>query len=162
MKALDVKYRTADAGRRNAKGKFIVRLQQYAFCTAQSMPQCPIGCLPEIYALGMLLMGTAAKQGDFHIGNGRPAQNADMLRFLQMAQNKTLPVTVQHLILTVTFKEQTASSRQGLQKKMHLCIMTQRLIMANPLNCVQYRFLIYNTALIKVHGGMITLLYGML
>ena len=73
VKALDIKYRTTDAGRRNPKGKFIIRLQQHALCTAQSMPQCPIGCLPEIPTLSMLLMGTTAKQGDFHIGYQRSA-----------------------------------------------------------------------------------------
>ena len=49
--------------------KIIPWLQQYTFRLHQSLPDSPVGCLPEVAALRMLLVGTACHQSNPHICN---------------------------------------------------------------------------------------------
>ena len=59
-----------------------------------------------------------------------------MLFFLQMCQDQPLPVPIQLIFICRSKKLQSASSLSRFQKKMHLCIMTQRLKMPYALYCI--------------------------
>ena len=92
----------------------------------------------------MLGMGTACEQCNAHIGNRRTSQYAQMLPFLQMGQNQSLPVAIQDILTAGGGKFQSAASFQWFQQQMGFRIMPQRLKMSDALYRCGNGFLIHN------------------
>ena len=61
-------------------------------CHHQALPDGAVGRLPEVAALGVLEVGAARNEGDFHISQGCPDEHTQMLLFLKMRQHQPLPV----------------------------------------------------------------------
>ena len=79
-------------------------------------------------------MGFSQEKGDFHVCNGSAGQHTLVGLFLQVGENQLLIVDIQHVRGAPGVKHQTAPLGQGLQKKMDLCIVAQRLKMPYPLH----------------------------
>ena len=58
----------------------------------------PVGHLTEIAAFGVLFMGPPGNKRYLHICDGGAGQYAQVLFFLQMCQNKPLPVSAQNVL----------------------------------------------------------------
>ena len=101
---------------------------------AQPLPHGAVGCLAKVPALGVLDVGTACRQGDFHIGQRRTGQHAGVAALRQVGQNQPLPVQVQRIGAANAGKLQAAARLAGFQQQMNLRIMAQRFIMAHALH----------------------------
>ena len=74
-----------------------------------------------------------------------------MIFFFKMGEDKVLPVFRQKLLAAVCLKNEACATLARLHAKVHLGIMTQRLIMTNAFNGVSDSFFIYDFALSKFH-----------
>ena len=121
-------------------------LQQLRFpnliCHHQALPHGAVGGLPEIAALGVLEVGPACDEGDFHIRQRGPDEDAEVLLFFQMGQHQTLPVFVQHLFAAVSGKLHPAAGGQGFQLEVHFRVVAERLVVAHALHGLGDGFLI--------------------
>ena len=129
----------------------VPRLQQHALGLHQALPHRPVGGLAEVAALGVLHMGPARHQGDFHIRDGSAGQNAQMGLFRQMGQNQPLPVQIQLVGGTVGGQNQAAAPGSGLQEEMHFSIVAQGFEMADALHGVCDGFPVADGALSEIH-----------
>ena len=91
----------------------VIRFQQNTFCFLQSLAHRSVSCLPEIPAFGMLLMCFSRNQCDAHIRDRRSRQYASVNLFLQMCQDQTLPVAIQHILAADIIEDKSAA---GLQR----------------------------------------------
>ena len=137
---------------RHRQGKAAPRLQQDALRHAQSLPHRPVGRLPEIPALGVLLVGPSGDQRDLHIGDRGAGQYSLVGLFGQMGQDQPLPVQVQLIGGAVAFKSQPAAAGQRFHQQMHLGVVTQRLIVANALHRGGDGLLIKDAPRLKADG----------
>ena len=89
-------------------------------------------------------------------------QNAAVFLFHKVGKHQSLPVPVQLILTAVGITNKSASRLSRLQKQMHLCIMTQRLIMPDSfyrLCILCHRFLIKNPSLPESDGNVIPFLH---
>ena len=96
------------------------------------------------------------------IRNRCSKQNATVFPFHEMGEHQPLPVPVQLILTAVGITDKSASGLSRLQKKMYLCIMTQRLLMSDSLYrlCVQCNgFFIKNSSLAKGDVDVISFLH---
>ena len=84
-------------------------------------------------------------------------QHTHMTFFLQMRQDQSLPVTVQHILTACSNILQTASRFSGVQKQVYFCIMTQRLKMTYTFYRLCDCFFIYDNSCAKLYCHMISL-----
>ena len=77
-----------------------------------------------------------------------------MFFFLQMSENQTLPVFIQHILTAFGGKNQTAARLSRFETKMYLRIMAKWFIMSHSGGRIPYRFLIHNIARPKFHLQM--------
>ena len=134
---------------RHRQGKAAPRLQKDTLRHAQSLPHRPVGRLPEIPALGVLLVGPSSDQRDLHIGDRGAGQYSLVGLFGQMGQDQPLPVQVQLIGGAVAFKSQPAAAGQRLHQQVHLGVVTQRLIVTDALNRGGNGLLVKNAPLLK-------------
>ena len=132
---LDIVHGAAHVVRGQLQPEGIPRLQQLGLvdlvCHHQALPDGAVGRLPEVAALGVLEVGAARNEGDFHIGQGCPDEHAQMLLFLKMRQHQPLPVLVQHLFPAVGSELHPAAPGQRLQLKVDFRIVAQGLVVAH-------------------------------
>ena len=81
----------AHLGLGEAQAEPIVGFQQNALRLHQPLAQGPVGGLPEVAAFGVLQMGPASSQSNFHIGDGRAGEHVQVGLFLEMGENQPLP-----------------------------------------------------------------------
>ena len=74
----------------------------------------------------MLRMCTACQKSDLYIRKRRTCQHTEMLFFLQMCKDQTLPVSRKHVLTACSKKLTPASRLSRLYQKMNLRIMTER------------------------------------
>ena len=143
---LDIVQRPAQILGGQLQPEGVPRLQQLRFADAaghhQPLPHGAVGGLPEIAALGVLEVGAARDEGDFHIRQRGPDEDAQMLLFFQMGQHQPLPVFIQHLFPAVGGKLQPAAGGQRLQLEVDFRIVAEGLVVAHALHGLGDRFLI--------------------
>ena len=102
----------------------------------------------------MLRMSPSGQKSDLHICQGRACQNSQMLLFLQMGKDQSLPVTGKN-ILTAGSKKLTAASRLSrFNKQLYFRIMAQRLKMSHTDHRLCNGLFVYNTSCAKFHCHM--------
>ena len=84
----------------------IVRFQQNALRLHQPLTKGPVSGLPEITAFGVLQVGPACGQGNFHIGDGCTGEHAQVGFFLEMGENQPLPGSLQNVLAALAVKDQ--------------------------------------------------------
>ena len=113
----------AHLGLGKAQAEPIVGFQQNALRLHQPLAQGPVGGLPEVAAFGVLQMGPASSQSNFHIGDGRAGEHAQVGLFLEMGENQPLPGSLQNVLAALAVKDQTTARRQGLQEQVDLGVV---------------------------------------
>ena len=96
-------------------------------------------------------MRTPGQQGDFHVGQRRAGQHAQMGLFRQMGQHQPLPVEVKRIGRTRAGKLHARAALRRLDEQMHLRIMPQWLKMPDADHGGRDRLLVDNAAFIKCH-----------
>ena len=143
---LHIRHGPAQVFRGQFQHKLIKRLQKTAAGFLQSLAHRPVGRLAEISALRVFDMRSSGNQRNLHIRNLRAGENAAVALLLQMGQNQSLPVPIQHVLTAVRFQHQPAASLQRLHQKMDLRIMAKRFKMSHALHSLLDRFFINNFA----------------
>ena len=69
--------------------------------------------------------------------------------FLQMCQDQSLPVFIQHIFAAVGIKDESGSRLTRFHQKMDFRVVAQRFEMPDALNDLSDRFLIYNISFAK-------------
>ena len=141
------------------ENKVVPGFQQHGFGLHQPLPHRPVGGLPEVAALGVLQMGLAHQQGDFHIRNGRAGKDAPVDFFTQVSQNQLLVIAVQHIRGAHGVEHQPAAPGQGLQQQMHLGVVAQGFKMSHALHGIFNGFLVENSPVVQLHVKAKTLLH---
>ena len=90
----------------------------------------------------MLVAGPSGHECETKIGDRAAGEYTDMLPLLEMGQYETLPVDGQRIGGAVGSELKTATTRERLQQKMHLGIVSKRLEMAHTLDRSCNRFLV--------------------
>ena len=90
----------------------------------------------------MLVAGPSGHECETKIGDRAAGEYTDMLPLLEMGQYETLPVDGQRIGGAVGSELKTAATRERLQQKMHLGIVSKRLEMAHTLDRSCNRFLV--------------------
>ena len=81
----------AHLGLGQAQTEVVIGLQQDALRLHQPLAQGPVGGLAKVAAFGVLQMGPACGQGDFHIGDGCAGEDPQVGLFPEMGENQPLP-----------------------------------------------------------------------
>ena len=139
---LDVVHGPAQVLGRQLQPEVVPGFQQDVLGHHQALAHRPPGRLAEIAALGVLQVGPARNQGDFHVGEGGAGENPPVLLFFQVGNHQPLPVPGQHFFPAVDVVLDAAAGGQGLHLQVHLGIVAQGLIVAYPLHRLGNRFLI--------------------
>ena len=134
MHPLQVHHRPAHKIRRNLQPERVPRLQQHRLRLPQSLPHRAIRRLPEITALGVLEVRLAGDDRDAKIGHGASRQNPRLHGFLQMRENKPLPVPREHILAAHRIEHDPAPRLAGLEQQVNLRIVPQGLIVPHALN----------------------------
>ena len=142
--AADIRHGAAEMVRRQLQTERIIRLEQHGFGPHQPLPHGAVGRLPEIAALGVLLMGAAVDERDAQIRHGRAGQHAEMLLFPKVRQDQPLPAARKTVLAAGGFKDQTAAALQGLEQQLHMRIVPERLIVSHALRGRGDRFPVQN------------------
>ena len=140
--ALNVVHSLAEVFGGKLDSEVVNRLKQYALCAAQALSDSAVGGLSEISALGVLWVRLARNEGDLHIGYRGARQHPNMSFFVQVSQNKPLPVLFGQILLAGGVENESAVAFCGLQQQMDLGVVAQRLKMPNALDGVFDRFLV--------------------
>ena len=111
---LQIRHRPAHKICRNLQPERIPRLQQHRLRLPQSLPHRAIRRLPEIAALGVLEVRLAGDDRDAKIGHGASRQNPRLHGFLQMRENKPLPVPREHILAAHRIEHDPAPRLSGL------------------------------------------------
>ena len=123
--------------RRNLQRVFVIRFQKHTLRLHQPLPDCPVGCLPEVAPFGVLEVRPAGGKRNLHIGDGRAGQHPEMLFFLQMGKDQPLPVEIQFVCAAAAVKLHSAAPFSRFQQQMDLRVMPQRFKMADAFHCVR-------------------------
>ncbi len=150
MHPFQIGERAADRLCRHFQPEMVIRFQKLIISRRQgrhqALPHGAVGRLPEIPALRMLQVRPPRQKRDPHIRDRRSEQHARMALFLQMRQDQTLPVQIQHIRTADGAKGKTAAAGRRLQQQMHFRIMAQRFVMACAFHGSRDRFLIHDTS----------------
>ena len=119
---------------RHFQAEGIPRFQKNAGGLHKPLAQGPVGSLPEISALRVLVMSPARHKGDLHICYGCPGQNPPVYLLFQVGQHQALPVPVQVILAASCLKLESASPLSRFHKKMDLRIMAKGLKMTHTLH----------------------------
>ena len=149
---LQIRHRPAHKIRRNLQPERVPRLQQHRLRLPQSLPHRAIGRLPEITALGVLEVRLAGDDRDAKIGHGASRQNPRLHGFLQMRENKPLPVSREHILAAHRIEHDPAPRLAGLEQQVNLRIVPQGLIVPHALNGSHDCLLVDDISLVKADG----------
>ena len=147
-----VGHRAAHALRRQLQTEVVKRFEQHALGLHQTLPHGAVGRLPEVAALGVLEMGAAREQRDFHVGQRAAGQHAGVRALGKVRQDQPLPVEIQLVRRTGGGKLHAAAARRGFEQQMHLRVVAQRLEVPHALDGVCDGFLINDAALAEGDG----------
>ena len=92
---LQIGHGAAHQGGGKLQTEFIVRLQEGTPRLHESLADGAVGGLPEVAALGVLLVGAARYQHHFRVGEQGPRQRASVGLLIQMGEDEPLPVEIQ-------------------------------------------------------------------
>ena len=109
-------------------------LQQDALGSHETLADGAIGRLAEVAALRVLQVGAAGHEGELHVREGCPGEDAPVGLFGQVGQDEALPVAVQHVFGTAGVEPDAAALGQGFEHQVDLGVMPQRLKMPHALD----------------------------
>ena len=98
----------------------------------------------------MLCVSLARHEGDFNVGYWRAREHSEVSFFVEMGENKPLPVCVKRIARTVGTDNHSAVALTRLYNKMNLGVVAQRLKMSHALDRVVNCFLIYYASFSEV------------
>ena len=149
---LQIRHRPANKICRNLQPERIPRLQQHRLRLPQSLPHRAIRRLPEIASLGVLEVRLAGDDRDAKIGHGASRQNPRLHGFLQMRENKPLPVPREHILAAHGVQHDPAPRLAGLEQQVNLRIVPQGLIVPHALNGSHDCLLVDDISLVEADG----------
>ena len=124
--ALKVMEGAPERGDRKLQRKVIAGFQYLGRGGIEPRAERAYGRLPEVAALGVLLVGAPRNQGDFDIRERCAEQDARYLLFLECAEYLLLVLDGELFRRERTLCLQTAARRKRFQQEMHFRIVAER------------------------------------